>query len=383
MESPLLKSRGFWIGIAVSAACVGIFIYTSDVRHPAKLRHAFSDVNYAWIAASLPVYYLALWVRTVRWQYLLRPVKKVSAIRLYPVVIIGLMANNLIPARAGELARAYVLGQREKISKTTSLGTIAVDRLFDGVTLVPMLLIVGVFASGDATFTVGWRWLTIDLNLAGLGIFMSALFGAAIVVLFYLTLSTRGRTQLHTLIHRFAPQSVKPKVEGLIDSFLEGLQALRSPVDLAAALLMSIASWTLEALMYYLVARGFGIHEGFHIFLLLTAAANLVIAVVATQGGVGAFELVVSKTIVAFGTASIAGSPQFKALSEAYAIGLHAILLFPIVVIGLYLMWSMQFNFSDMLRSNRSDAPPAPENDADAAERRLRAAKPAVGREHV
>jgi len=129
MESPLLKSRGFWIGMAVSAACVGIFVYTSDVRHPAKLRHAFSDVNYAWIAASLPVYYLALWVRTVRWQYLLRPVKKVSAIRLYPVVIIGLMANNLIPARAGELARAYVLGQREKISKTTSLGTIAVDRL--------------------------------------------------------------------------------------------------------------------------------------------------------------------------------------------------------------------------------------------------------------
>jgi len=383
MESPLLKSRGFWIGMAVSAACVGIFVYTSDVRHPAKLRHAFSDVNYAWIAASLPVYYLALWVRTVRWQYLLRPVKKVSAIRLYPVVIIGLMANNLIPARAGELARAYVLGQREKISKTTSLGTIAVDRLFDGVTLVPMLLIVGVFASGDATFTVGWRWLTVDLNLAGLGIFMSALFGAAMAVLFYLTLSTRGRTQLHTLIHRFAPASMKPKVEGLIDSFLEGLQALRSPVDLAAALLMSIASWTLEALMYYLVARGFGIHEGFHIFLLLTAAANLVIAVVATQGGVGAFELVVSKTIVAFGTASIAGSPQFKALSEAYAIGLHAILLFPIVVIGLYLMWSMQFNFSEMLKGTRSEPAPEPDSDPDAAERPLRATKPAVGREHV
>ena len=380
MESPLLKSRGFWIGIAVSAACVGIFVYTSDVRHPAKLRHAFSDVNYAWIVASLPVYYLALWVRTVRWQYLLRPVKKVSAIRLYPVVIIGLMANNLIPARAGELARAYVLGQREKISKTTTLGTIAVDRLFDGVTLVPMLLIVGVFASGDATFTIGWRWFTVDLNLAGLGIFMSALFGAAMAVLFYLTLSTRGRTQLHTLIHRFAPASMKPKVEGLIDSFLEGLQALRSPADLAAALLMSIVSWTLEALMYYLVARGFGIHEGFHIFLLLTAAANLVIAVVATQGGVGAFELVVSKTIVAFGTASVAGSDQFKALSEAYAIGLHAILLFPIVIIGLYLMWSMQFNFSDMLKGTPSGDAAAP--GADGADRSLRSA-PAVGGEHV
>lgn len=379
----MLKSRGFWIGMAISAVCVGIFVYTSDVRHPSKLRHAFSDVNYAWIAASLPVYYLALWVRTVRWQYLLRPVKKVSAIRLYPVVIIGLMANNLIPARAGELARAYVLGQREKISKTTTLGTIAVDRLFDGLTLIPMLIIVGAFASGDTTFTVGWRWFTVDLNLAGLGMVMSALFGAALCVLFYLTLSTGGRLHLHSLIHRFAPASVKPKVEGLIDSFLEGLQALRSPVDLALAFLMSIASWTLEATMYYLVARGFGIHEGFHIFLLLTAAANLVIAVVATQGGVGAFELVVSKTIVAFGTASVSGSAEFKALSEAYAIGLHAILLFPIVVIGLYLMWSMQFNFGDMLKSNRGGDTPAPGADVDTGERVMRSATPAVGGEHV
>lgn len=383
MESPLLKSRGFWIGMAVSAACVGIFVYTSDVRHPSKLRHAFSDVNYAWILASLPVYYLALWVRTVRWQFLLRPVAKVSAIRLYPVVIIGLMANNLIPARAGELARAYVLGQREKISKTTTLGTIAVDRLFDGVTLVPMLLIVGAFASGDTTFAVGWRWFTLDLNLAGLGIVMSVLFGAAMAVLFYLTLSSGGQKQLHTLIHRFAPASVKPKVEGLIDSFLEGLAALRNPLNLAAALVMSVASWTLEALMYYLVARGFGIHEGFHIFLLLTAAANLVIAVVATQGGVGAFELVVSKTIVAFAATSAAGSQQFKALSEAYAIGLHAILLFPIVVIGLYLMWSMQFNFGDMLTSSRSGEAPAPDIDSDAGDRLLRSAKPAVGGERV
>jgi uncharacterized protein (TIRG00374 family) len=380
MESPLLKSRGFWIGLLISAVCIGLFVYTSDVRHPAKLRKAFSDVNYAWIALSLPVYYLGLWVRTVRWQYLLRPVKKVSALRLYPVVIIGLMANNLIPARAGELARAYVLGQREKISKTTALGTIAVDRLFDGVTLVPMMLIVAAFAGGDTNFPVGFGK---NLNFAGLGLVMAVLFGIALAVLFYLALSDNGRNLLHTLIHRFAPARLKPKVEGLLESFFEGLRALRSPMDLAAAWAMSLISWTLEALMYYLVARGFGIHEGFHIFLLLTAAANLAIAIVATQGGVGAFELVVSKTIVAFGAGLAGGSEQFKALSEAYAIGLHAILLFPIVAIGLYLMWTMQFNFGDMLKSSRSGGAPDADTDAEGGERVMRSAKPAVGGERV
>ncbi len=344
----MLKSRSFWIGIIVSVLAIAVFVLTSDVRHPAKLRDAFSGVNYWWIAASLPVYYAALWMRTLRWQYLLKPVRRVPALRLYPVVIIGLMANNLIPARAGEVARAYVLGQRENISKTTAFGTILVDRVFDGVTLIPMLLIVAAFAGGDTYFSVGFGQ---ELNFAGLGLLMAVLFGIILAILFYLALSDRGRRQLHQMVHRFAPAKLKPKVEQLLLSFFEGLHALRSPVDLAAASLMSAVSWTLEALMYYLVARGFGIHEGFHIFLLLTAAVNLAIAIVATQGGVGAFEFVVSKTIVAFG---VTGG-EFKALSEGYAIGLHAVLLFPIVIIGLYLMWSMQFNFGDMLSGKNAD----------------------------
>jgi uncharacterized protein (TIRG00374 family) len=366
MESPLLKSRGFWIGIAVSVIFIGLFVRSTDFG---EVKTAFEDANYWWIALSLPVYYLGLWVRTIRWQYLLRPVKRVSALRLFPVVIIGLMANNLIPARAGELARAYVLGQREKVSKTSILGTIAVDRLFDGVTLVPMLLIVAAFAGGDTSFPVGFGQ---SLNFAGLGAVMAVLFGAALGVLFYLALSDNGRHLLHRLVHRFAPAAFKPKVEGLLKSFFEGLHALKSPADLAAAWLMSLISWTLEALMYYIVARGFGIHEGFHIFLLLTAAANLAIAVVASQGGIGPFELVVSRTIVTFGAAS--------QLASAYAIGLHAVLIFPVVIIGLYLMWSMQFNFGDMLKGTPSgDAPGA---DADAADRSLRGT-PAVGGEHI
>ncbi|TAK71497.1 MAG: flippase-like domain-containing protein [Dehalococcoidia bacterium] len=340
-RSLLLKSRGFWIGIAISVVLILLFVRSTPIG---DMKRAFEDAN-PWIAlASLPVYFLGLWVRTIRWQYLLRPVKRVTTIRLFPVVIIGLMANNLIPARAGELARAYVLGQREKISKTTSLGTIAVDRLFDGVTLVPMMLIVAAFAGGDASFPVGFGK---SLNFAGLGIVMAVLFGIAIAVLFWMALSERGRDLLHRLVVRFAPARVKPMVEGLLHSFFDGLGALRSPIDLGIAWLMSLISWTLEATMYYIVARAFGIDEPFYVFLLLTAAANLAIAIVASQGGIGPFEIVVSRTIVAFGT-GIADSD-----ASAYALGLHAMLLIPIVAIGLALMWSMDLTLSDMLKSSR------------------------------
>lgn len=341
----MLKSRGFWIGILVSAVFVGLFVRSTDFG---EVKRAFEEANYWWVAASMPVYFTGLWIRTIRWQYLLRPVKRVSTLRLYPVVIIGLMANNLIPARAGELARAYVLGVRERISKSTVLGTIAVDRLFDGVTLVPMMFIVAAFAGKDVTFPVGFGK---SLSFAGLSAVMAVLFGAALAVLFALAFSERGQAALHRLIHRFAPGTLKPKVEEIVQSFFDGLHALRSPADLAIAWIMSLVSWTLEAGMYYMVARAFGINEGFHVFLLLTAAANLAIAVVASQGGVGPFELVVSKTVVAFAAAGT-NVAAFEETAKAYAIGLHAVLLFPIIAIGLYLMWSMKLTFGDMLKSS-------------------------------
>lgn len=364
----MLKSRGFWIGIAISVVLIGLFVRSTPIS---DMKRAFEDAN-PWIAlASLPVYLLGLWVRTIRWQYLLRPVKRVSTLRLYPVVIIGLMANNLIPARAGELARAYVLGERENISKTAAFGTIAVDRIFDGVTLIPMMLIVAAFAGGDATFPVGFHR---SLNFAGLGLVMAVLFGVVIALLFYMAISEHGRDLMHRFVPRFAPNSVKPKVEGLLHSFFDGLAALRSPVDLGVAWFMSLISWTLEATMYYIVARAFGINEPFYVFLLLAAAANLAIAIVASQGGIGPFEIVASRTIIAFGTS------VKSADANAYALGLHALLLIPIVAFGLALMWSMNLSFGAILKGERQTEAEAEALavEEDAAARTARPPNPAV-----
>jgi uncharacterized membrane protein YbhN (UPF0104 family) len=144
---------------------------------------------------------------------------------------------------------------------------------------------------------------------------------------------------------------------------------------------MSLVSWLLEATMYYVVARAFGIHLGFDVFLLMTAAANLAIAIVATQGGVGAFELVVSKTIIAFAGSAAAGASIQKD-AAAYAIGLHALLLVPIVVIGLALMWSMDLSFSEMISSRSQELPEAELEGTlpaeDAPGRVVRQPKPAV-----
>ena len=341
----MLRSFRVWLGLAISLIFLALFLRRTDFG---EIRDSFEQANYFIALASLPVYFLGIWMRTLRWQYLLRPVKRLSVWRLYPVVIIGLMANNLIPARAGELVRAYIMGEREKVSKAASLGTIAVDRLFDGLTLIPMLVIVTAVVGSNEHFKL--PFVSYDISLLGLSVLMAVLFGVALGILFVLAFSQAWRDRADRLIMRLAPARLRPGLEGLAHSFFEGLHSLRSPADLGLAWIMSTVSWLLEATMYYMVGRAFHIDAGFEYFLLVTAAANLAISVLASQGGIGPFELVAKETFVAAGVAENS--------AKAFAIGLHTLVLLPVIAVGLYLLGTMGLSLGEMFR--RSTAAPSP-----------------------
>src|SRR4029079_14372001 len=150
----------------------------------------------------VPVYFVSFWLRTLRWQALLRPITHVPAIRLYPVALIGLMANNIAPARVGELVRAYLVGEREGMSKTTALGTIAVDRAFDGLTLVATLGICTAIAGGDA-------------RVKSLGVVTALTFFAATAVLVGLAAAPGRAREIVLKIARFLPARVQTPLEGL------------------------------------------------------------------------------------------------------------------------------------------------------------------------
>ena len=345
-ESPLLRSRRVWFGFAISLVFLILFLARTDFG---EIRDAFREANYVIAFASLPVYFAGIVVRTMRWQFLLRPVAKVSIARLYPVVIIGLMANNLIPARAGELVRAYILGERERVSKAAALGTIAVDRLFDGLALIPMLVIIALVAGGREEFTADLYVTTFTVDFIGLAVLMAVLFGVALAILAVLAFSQAWQQRFDTLVLALTPARFHASVEGLSDSFFSGLRSLRSPFDMGMALLLSVVSWLLEATMYYIVGIAFDIDVGFQHFLLATAGANLAIAVLASQGGIGPFEFVTKQTFIAAGVASSAAT--------AYAIGLHALVLLPVIVLGLYYLGTMGLSLGEMFRRSTRGTP--------------------------
>jgi uncharacterized protein (TIRG00374 family) len=140
-----LKSRYLRLFVGVIISAVFIWLALRGLHLPdvwASLRSA----DYVWLIPSVAVYFLAVGARTWRWDYLLRPIKQIPLRRLFPVVVIGYMGNNVYPFRAGELLRAVVLRQREGVSVSSSLATIVVERVFDGLVMLLFVFVALPFA---------------------------------------------------------------------------------------------------------------------------------------------------------------------------------------------------------------------------------------------
>lgn len=332
----MLRRKRFWFGIIIALSFLAFFLARTDLD---EISSAFAGVDLLLALAGVPLYFFGFWLRTIRWRTILGPVTRISTARLYPVVLIGLMTNNIAPARVGELVRAYLLGERESMSKSTALGTIAVDRTFDGLTLVAMLGVV-VAASGA------------DAAVKGVGVATALLFAAAAAVLVALAFSPKQARGYLLRFLRLLPRSLAFRLEELVDSFLSGLVALRRPRTLLVAGLFSFASWLTEGTMYFVVGEAFQLDVAFHVYLIIVAAANLALSVFASPGGVGPFEVATREVLVFFGVGGAAAS--------AYALALHVLLLAPVVLVGFVLLWAAQLSLHDLLGVPKGAAAAAP-----------------------
>lgn len=279
---------------------------------------SLGQANYLFLVPALVAYFVGVWLRAVRWHFLLRPVKPILSRRLFPVVVIGYMANDVLPARLGELVRAYVLGEQEGVPKTTTIGTIVVERLFDG---LAMLIFVGV---------VGLT-VPLDAEIAGIFRIAAILFIGVLIVLFAVGSSRSRAVDLIQRLDRSLPRSLQGKVAHLADRFLQGLDCLRSGRLSAIILALSLGAWLCEATMYFVVAMGFGFNLGFPAYMLTAAVANLGAMVPAAPGYVGTFDVGALASLLLFGA-----SPG---RAGGYVLVLHLALLVPVTLLGFYYLW--------------------------------------------
>ncbi len=315
-----MRSWRAWLGIAISL----FFIYFAfRGQNFGDIKDALSSANLWWLIPALVLYFAGVWVRAIRWRILLQPIVDVTSRELFPIVVIGYMANNVLPLRTGEIVRAFTLQRQRQVPMTSSLATIAVERIFDGLTMLGFMLAAMAFVS----FTSQLRHLAIVAFIV---------FAVLLIGLFILTLGGSFVDRLLQLVLGPLPTPLADRIERMAESFLGGLAVLKRRRDLALVAGTSLLAWSLEASMYYTLARGFSLQlrevMGIAATLLTTGVANMATLIPSSPGYIGQFEYGVKLVV-----SGALGVPESEAL--AYAIFVHAVLLFPITILGV-IEWS-------------------------------------------
>jgi len=327
-----------WLGLIVSAVCLVIALNGLDfTSFIASVRSA----NYWWLIPGVAVYFGAVWARTWRWQVLLTRLAPIPVARLFPIVVIGYMGNNVYPARAGELLRSYVLRRRTGIPVSASLATVILERLFDGLVMLLFVFVTLPFAPLPPIYSAIVSGFSV-LFLAALGVF--------------LVLAARPQRFARgyaALVDRLAPSQMRPAIHGIFDGFIAGLQALRSPRELVLIFAASVIIWLTETLKYWFVMHAFPFEVSFLVLMLMTAVVNLFTTLPSTPGYVGTFHVPGIAVLMAFGVA--------QALATGYTVVLHVALWLPITALGAWYMLADQLGWHDFGRAAaepRGDATP-------------------------
>ena len=307
---------------ALAIALLGWFLRHADLADVwVRVRQARVDL----LVVGFLLVVLSFVIRAYRWQYLLRPIGPTRFRTAFRTTIIGAAALGVLPARAGDLLRPYLLARQEGLSTSATFATIVMERVLDLIAML-VLLALYVWGTADPSRLPGPLLRTIEVSAAFAGA------GALVLMVLTWVMATHperiGRLVLGA--GRILPRPIANRLAGYAQTFSGGFAVAREPRALAAALFWSFLLWLVIAGEVWLVAMAFGIYIPFAGSFLMLALLTIGVAV-PTPGGVGSYhEAYRIGLTVFFGAANDA--------AVAAAIVTHAISYVPVVLAGVVFM---------------------------------------------
>lgn len=286
-------------------------------------------------------------LRARRWRTILEPVEPNIPFRpLWHATAIGMMINNIAPARAGELARAYALArERPAVPFSTAFASLAVDRLFDAVVVLGLMF--GAMAA--PSFPAGALSGNPALEHAATG---GLAFVALVVIGLYLFVFFPGRiiSVFELLARRVAP-NVEERGRKILHAFADGLGVLRHPGRFLAVLWWALLHWLLNALAFWLGFKAVGIEAPFAAALFLQGLIALGVALPVAPGFFGAFELAGQLGLGVYGVE--------PSLAATWAISFHVLSFIPITLLGAIYFARAGLSFGELVGAGaRPNEPP-------------------------
>ena len=306
-----------------------------------KLLAAFREMDWRYLALALVMTVASYFLRAVRWRYLLLPLKKTTYGNLVAATLIGYMANNLLPARIGEFIRAYVLADKEELETSSVFATLVLDRLWDGFTV--LLILVTTF------FTVklppGME--SVQRGLVMGGYVTLGLYVGVIVFLVMLKRLTARTLALVSFLMKPFPRKIEEKIIPVLGSFIAGIRFSGRPADWLALILSSLVIWTTATWPIDLMLQAFGIHLPITAAMFIMVFLVFAVMVPASPGYVGTYHAACVYGLMAFNV------PREKALSIALVV--HATNFFPTIALGFFFLWYNKISLQSLSATSKNE----------------------------
>jgi glycosyltransferase 2 family protein len=321
------------LGIAISLVLIWWVLRGVD---SAEVWASVRTARWGLLVAAVAVATFGFAIRAMRWKLLLHPLRPGIGFRpRFAAVNIGFAANNLLPARVGEFARAWAISRLEPVTATGALGSLVVERFLDTIAVFSLLAIALLHPSFPGDATVAGR--PIGTFVTVLGILLAILMVGVLLLL----LLPRVFVGLAGWVGRFLPERMaEPLVEGL-RSFLAGFASLRSPRLLLGALAWSFGFWAWNALSFWLAFQAFGIDQGYVTALFVQGVIGLGVAIPSAPGFFGTFH-----------AAAVVGLHEVYGVGEgatlAFAFGYHLGGFIPVTIMGLWYAGVLGMTLKDM-----------------------------------
>jgi uncharacterized protein (TIRG00374 family) len=330
--SPRFRWSGLAINLGISALFLDLVFAQVAI---AELMKAMAMANYWMLIPAGLMVVLSLAVRSWRWRWLLAQVGDLPFGPLFSSTAIGVAGNMVLPARAGEFLRAYVLARQAPVSATTAFASIVVERILDGLSILTSLLLVMVLARIESP----------ELRAMG---YAGALFylGAIIVILvFYLR-----QAWVERLVMVVLPSGLAVKVKELMASFAEGLHVLRNVRQLIMVVALSALTWLVIAYSMWpmIIAFNFGAAPPFFLPFLLIGTLALGLMIPAAPGGLGIFQYAAVLTLQLAFPRAVVQQAGFIETAAAFSVALHVAQAIPEILVGLWCFLRMNMTLSQL-----------------------------------
>jgi len=322
MPAFIRRHLKFLIGILISAVALYFSLNKVDFK---ALWAAFRSANYWLLTPAAILQFFCFGFKGAGWRYLLRPAKKeIRVTSTISVLIIGLMVNNLFPAKMGELARAYLIGEKENLPKTLCLSTIMVEHLLDISVLLIFLLVLMPLVSLPP-------WLKTSGTMLG--------FLALGMIVFLFLVMQREEKFLNWINwwFHYIPERFRDKVQVILKNMLQGMRVVTGRYIFYAFGTL-VAMWCTVFLNAYLVMLAFGLFLPIYAPIMVIVFTAFGKVIPSSPGGIGTLHYLIIVVLMAFGVS--------KEVALGYAILMHGFGFFIEVVSGLVLLFSSRLSLA-------------------------------------